>query len=218
MITSAGNSRIQHLRRLSGRRSARLDSGAFVVDGPVLVAEALAGPLDVLEVFVGEHAQPPDTSAMGAAPEIVVCADGLLERVLSARAPQPMAAVVALPALDLAALAGRSGDVLVLDRLGDPGNAGTLIRAAEAAGWSAVVFSSNSVDPFAPKVVRASAGSVLRVPVIATDVSAIEVLAALAPGPLWPQWRPGGPLIWRCSGLAMPCWSSATRPTGLDRR
>ena len=192
MITSSTNSKIQQLRRLSGRRGARLEAGAFVVEGPVLVAEALAGSLDVLEIFVGELAQPPDTSGARVAPEVVVCAEGLLERVLSTRTPQPMAAVVALPAVDLAELAARSGPVLVADQLADPGNAGTLIRAAEAAGWTGVVFSANSVDPFAPKVVRASAGSVLRVPVVASAGSALEILGQLSPRPAVAALAAGG--------------------------
>jgi TrmH family RNA methyltransferase len=63
--------------------------------------------------------------------------------------------------------------VLVADRLGDPGNAGTIIRSAEAAGADAVVLTPGSVDPFNPKVIRASAGSLFRIPVVEAPLDAI---------------------------------------------
>jgi TrmH family RNA methyltransferase len=67
--------------------------------------------------------------------------------------------------------------VVVGDRINDPGNAGTMLRSAEAAGAEAVVLTSGSVDPYNPKVVRASAGALFAVPVVA-DVTLDEVLAA----------------------------------------
>jgi len=181
VITSTSNPKIQQLRRLTGRRSARLDAGAFVVEGPVLVAEALAGPLEVLEVFLGEHVRAPHVGSARSEPIITPCADGVLERVLSTRTPQAMAAVVSRPDASLSAVAASRGGILVADQLADPGNAGTLIRAAEAAGFAGVVFSASSVDPFAPKVVRASAGSVLRVPVIDSTSSGRSIVESLAP-------------------------------------
>ena len=64
--------------------------------------------------------------------------------------------------------------VLVADRLADPGNAGTIIRSAEAAGANAVVLTPGSVDPYNPKVVRASAGSLFRVPVIEATLDSLH--------------------------------------------
>lgn len=64
--------------------------------------------------------------------------------------------------------------VLVGDRLADPGNAGTIIRSAEAAGAEAVVFTAGSVDLYNPKVVRASAGSLFRVPVLSMELAALQ--------------------------------------------
>ncbi len=90
-------------------------------------------------------------------------APNVLERVASTESPQPILAVVAMRANSLP---DHASFVLVADRLADPGNAGTIIRSAEAAGADAVVLTPGSVDPYNPKVVRASAGSLFRIPVV----------------------------------------------------
>ena len=103
-----------------------------------------------------------------------VLAAGVIERVASTDSPQPILAVVRIPAavVDLAT----AGLVLVADRIADPGNLGTILRSAEAAGVDAVALTAGSVDPFNPKVVRASAGALFRVPVL--DASLASVHAA----------------------------------------
>lgn len=152
------NPKIQELRRLLGRRSSRSDAGAFVVEGRVLVAEAV----DAGWTVDAEYHVPgvePVTSAVS-----YELAAGVLERVASTEHPQPNLAVVRMPArsVDLSA----ASFVLVADRLADPGNLGTILRSAEAAGVDAVVLTPGSVDPYNPKVVRASAGALFRVPVV----------------------------------------------------
>jgi TrmH family RNA methyltransferase len=101
-----------------------------------------------------------------------VLGPGVIERLASTESPQPVLAVVRIPspALDLTAL----GLVVVADRIADPGNLGTILRSAEAAGFDAVVVTPGSVDPFNPKVVRASAGSLFRLPVSHTDLAAVK--------------------------------------------
>lgn len=191
----AGNPRIKRLRRLSGRRSSRTDDGAFVVEGPVLVREALAAGAPVEEVFVDEgHPQLVDEMALaarsvggsadGPAVPVSAVAEGVLARVLPAVSPRPVAAVVAAtlarPLDDLALAAVSAGrPLLVLVDVADPGNAGTLLRAAEASGCAGVVLVGDGVDPYNPKVVRSSAGSLLRVPFAAAP-SVAETLVALA--------------------------------------
>jgi TrmH family RNA methyltransferase len=73
---------------------------------------------------------------------------------------------------------------VVGDRIADPGNAGTMLRSAEAAGAGAVVFTSGSVDVFNPKTVRASAGALFTVPTVVVDVDLADALAA-CPGRTW---------------------------------
>jgi TrmH family RNA methyltransferase len=93
----------------------------------------------------------------------------VFERVSDASTPQPVLATVHLPLSELDSLSG-AGLVMVLHDLRDPGNAGTLIRSAAAAGASGVIFTGHSVDPFNPKTLRASAGSVFQVPVVVAEL------------------------------------------------
>lgn len=194
------NPAVQHLRRLSRRRSARTDSGSFVIDGPVLVAEALEAGLHLDSVYVelGEDGTVADDVAtvVARASAAGVTRHELAPRVLSgavdtvtAHGMAAIARTVAVTLTDALALPARTGTgasgnggapgpVLVLAGVGDPGNAGTLLRSAEAAGVRAVVAMAGSVDLFAPKTVRASAGSLFRVPVV-VGVDADAVVEAL---------------------------------------
>jgi len=101
-----------------------------------------------------------------------VLAAGVIERVASTDSPQPILAVARIPpsAFDLTTAAF----VLVTDRIADPGNLGTILRSAEAAGVDGVVLTAGSVDPFNPKVVRASAGALFRVPVLDASLAAVH--------------------------------------------
>ncbi len=171
------------LRRLSGRRRARRDAGRFVVDGPTLVLEALDAGADVVEVYVEPTAAPGPAGAVADAARragvpVVAVREGVLAQVTDPVTPQGVAAVVALPAPPPDDVL--RGLVLVLVDVGDPGNAGTLVRVAEAAGASAVVFAGDVVDPWNPKCVRASAGSLFRVPVaeVADPVDLLDRLGA----------------------------------------
>jgi TrmH family RNA methyltransferase len=128
------------------------------VEGRVLIREAAAAGWTIDAEFFAPGAEP---IAGGPAFEL---ADGVLERVASTDRPQPNLAVLAMPetAVSLELLSF----VLVADRLNDPGNLGTILRSCEAAGVEAVVLTPGSVDPFNPKVIRASAGAVFHVPVV----------------------------------------------------
>jgi TrmH family RNA methyltransferase len=166
------NPRIQRLRRLLGRRSAREDDGCFVLEGPHAIEAALAAGVELLEVFV-------EASALALVPAgvtPVLVADGVLARVGSTVTPQPIMAVAPLPSLGLDALAGATF-VLVAAGVSDPGNLGTMARSAEAAGADALVTTAGSVDPFSPKCVRASAGAIVQLPVLVDlDPAALRAL------------------------------------------
>lgn len=163
---------VTDLRRLIDRRRHREDSGRFVVDGPVLVAEALTSPCAVGCVFVDVEAidrswwpalaQAAETAGVA----VVTVAHGVLARVLDPVTPRPVCAVVERPTPPEPDALSTAERVLVLDGVGDPGNVGTLVRTAEAAAFDAVVVCGEAADPFGPKAVRASAGSILRVAVV----------------------------------------------------
>jgi TrmH family RNA methyltransferase len=156
---TAKSNHLQRVRRLSNDRRTRREEGAFVVEGPRLVGEAVAlGLADAVYVEPGAGA---DLDAV----DVIEVEAGALAKVTDAVTSQGIAAVVRLDAASLDAVAA-GAPLLVLAGLADPGNAGTLLRTAEAAGFGAVLFTQGSVDPWSPKCVRASAGAVLRVPVI----------------------------------------------------
>ena len=177
-LLTFSNPKIQRLRRLLGRRSARVEEGAFAVEGPGLVGEAFANGWEVEALFVA-HGTIPESLGLPAALQAADLPtfhmdDKVMERVASTETPQGLIATVRTRSRALADLAGATF-VLVGDRVGDPGNAGTMLRSAVAAGADAVVFTSGSVDVYNPKVVRASAGALFAVQTV-TDVALADVL------------------------------------------
>ncbi len=160
---------MQRLRRLSGRRSARLAEEAFVIDGPLLVREALRAGVRIDEVFATTSADPEVVAAAAAAGAVVhEVVPSVLTRAVDTVTPQGLAAIAGRVEVSVeeAVQAAAAGPLaLVLVDVADPGNAGTLLRAAEAAGAAAVLFCGSSVDPSNGKCVRASAGALFHVPV-----------------------------------------------------
>ena len=154
------NSSIQRLRRLAGRRSSRDDEGAFIVEGAVLVAEAVAAGWEVEGQYLAPGAEPIDGAGA-----VHYLAPGVMEKVATTETPQPIIAVVARRFASSDVLT-KASFVVVADGISDPGNLGTMLRSAEAAGADAFVLTPGSVDPTNPKVVRSSAGSIFRLPII----------------------------------------------------
>jgi len=186
---SANNPRIADLRRLSGRRRSRVEAGRFVIEGPVPVLELLDAGVPLLEVLVDLdlwRESAPDApirriAALAADRSIPVwgLAPSVLSSVADTAAPQGVLATATREVATVADLAAGDGPVVVLVDLADPGNAGTIVRAAEAAGAAGVVFAGSSTDPFGPKAVRSAAGSIARLP-IAECADLDEVLDVLA--------------------------------------
>lgn len=182
---------MQRLRRLARRRSARSRAGAYLIEGPTLLEEALDVPTPTelpgaaarprVDEVVAEPGCPDDLLERAAAAGATVrrVAPGALARVTDTVTPQPVAAIARIPDIGLDAAAASAGPLaLVLVGVGDPGNAGTLLRSAEAAGGGAVIFCDGSVDPYGPKCVRASAGSLFRLAVV-RDASGADALRAV---------------------------------------
>ncbi len=155
-----GHPKVQRLRRLIGRRSARHAEGAFVIEGAGLVAEAVAAGWPIEAQFVAPGGAP----VHGVSPVHALGA-GVIERVASTEAPQPLLAVAPIPRRDLTDAAGATF-VVVAAGVADPGNLGTILRSAEAAGADAVITLAGTVDCYGPKVVRSSAGALFHIPVI----------------------------------------------------
>jgi RNA methyltransferase, TrmH family len=177
---------VRRLRRLLQKRSNRWSERAFVAEGTELVRTALAAGASVESVFVAAGAgDEPEVSelvseAYGRGARIYDLAPGVLERVASTVTPQPVMAVMAMLDVPLDRVAGSRLLVVCAD-VRDPGNAGTVLRSADAAGVDAVVFCGETVDPYNSKTVRASAGSLFHIPLSVGGEAAatLDSLAAM---------------------------------------
>ena len=165
LITSKSNARVKALRASFSGEAARAGE-RLGVEGEHLIAEAIRSGLEIEGLFVREGSQSLlDRPALAA---VAACGCFTLSREVFAGAvetasPQGIAAVVRIPLLTLTRLAPEAV-VLVVEALQDPGNLGTLLRSAEAFGVQQMYVTPETVNPWNPKVVRASAGSVFRVP------------------------------------------------------
>ena len=158
----------------------------MVLEGPRALSEALAAGIEPSLVAVAESASEAPTvrdvlDRIDASVEVLALTDRAFDSVAPAVSPQPVLALVARPEVELPRLLARHDLVLVLVGVSDPGNAGTIIRTAEACAARCVVVVGGA-DPWAPKAVRASAGSVLRVPVVQAPDAGMALGALRAAG------------------------------------
>ncbi len=165
MITSLKNPKVAAAVKLK-KRASRERERRFLVEG----AQAVGGALDsgvALEVLFhsGGRADIVERASRSGA-EIDSVSEEVMGRLTSTITPQGLVAVAPFVDVDLVSLEAEPACVAVLHAVRDPGNAGTVLRSADGAGASAVVFSSSSVDVYNPKTVRASAGSLFHLPVI----------------------------------------------------
>lgn len=152
------------------RRKGRAEHGLFLAEGTRLVADLLASGLEARHLlYTDEGSREPDTSALldRAREEGVPCESvdrGELAEFADTVTPQGVLAVAEIPVRGRDDL--RGGDLVVLDAVQDPGNAGTILRTAEALGAAGAISLKGTVDLWNPKTVRASAGALFRLPVL----------------------------------------------------
>jgi len=175
------SARVKRLRQLLSRPAARHRERSFVIEGPILVAEAMDAGVSLECVFAAgdpEVATPPVVARCAAAGiPVHELAPGVLERVAGTVTPQPVLAVARALDVDLEDLAGATL-VLVCVDIRDPANLGTTLRSAEAAGVGGIICCDGSVDIYNPKCVRASAGSLFHTRIVAGG-EPVQVLATL---------------------------------------
>ena len=180
IITSASNSKIKRLVNLLKKGRDRRSEGVFVCEGrkmflevlgqfPERIKEAYLTPA-VYEELIGDYSTELNKINCQLVDEEV------FRKMAETVTPQGAMAIVDFPSYELEQLGDETGiRLLFLDDLRDPGNLGTIIRTAEAAGMSGIVLSDSSVDVTNPKVVRSTMGAMLRVPVVYTS-SIVETL------------------------------------------
>lgn len=167
MISSVHNPRVQHIRSLQSRAKARREAGSFVTEGVRLAEEVLAAGWPVKQGFYSEGLDARGQQLVAAFAAAGAQMEPVAEHVMAASSDTKTPAGLLLevtrqtlalpPQLDLA---------IILDRVNDPGNVGTLLRSAAAAGAQAAVLAPGCVDPFAPKVLRSGMGAQLRLAVL----------------------------------------------------
>jgi TrmH family RNA methyltransferase len=171
IVQSKQNASLKQLRHALAQPGR--DPGSLVgIEGPNLLAEALRSGLRLDCVFVAQGSERLlDSLSLPAGAEVLLLPRELLSSALATETPQPIAALVEPPAWSWPQLIQPPMPlVVVLAGLQDPGNLGTILRSAEAFGATGIVSLPGTVAAWNPKAVRASAGSVFRVPLIESSV------------------------------------------------
>jgi RNA methyltransferase, TrmH family len=180
MITSVKNPRVAEAVKLR-KRAMRDKRRQFLVEGAQAVAEAVAArPTPLIELFVGPDSSlhPAAVAAGQAGIPVVDVSEDVIRALTSTVTPQGLVGVAGMVDTPLDDLPVELSLAVVLFSVRDPGNAGTILRSADAAGAGAAVFSEASVDVYNPKTVRSSAGSLFHLPVV-RDAGIAETIAAL---------------------------------------
>ncbi|MBC7592022.1 MAG: RNA methyltransferase [Salinibacterium sp.] len=215
MIDNPRSPRVRAVAKLA-KRDARSETGLFLLEGPQAVSEALQfRPELLVELFATPTALERYSDIARAADaadiEVEFVTEGVIEAMADTVTPQGVIAVCRQFPTSIKDILGEGPKLIaILEEVRDPGNAGTIIRAADAAGADAVILTGRSVDLYNPKVVRATTGSLFHVPVavgielevviakakeaglqvIAADIKGVDLLAERAAGTL------SGPTAW----------------------
>lgn len=215
MLENPRSPRVRAAAKLA-KRSAREETGLFLLEGPQAVREALAWrPELVVELYATptsteRHAELRQAAADSGV-DLVYATEAVIDAMADTVTPQGVIAVARqFPTGIRDVFASSPRLIAICEEVRDPGNLGTIVRAADAAGADAVVLTGRTVDPYHPKVVRATTGSLFHVPVslggdladvaararaaglrvVAADVKGDDLLVARAAGVL------GGPIAW----------------------
>jgi RNA methyltransferase, TrmH family len=166
-LTSARNPMLKEVRKAILRGTTTAD-GFAVAESFHLLEEALRSDCEIGAVFAAESVKSAVERHVGGLKKVrvMVLPDELFRSISATEASQGVMALVRPPAWTLEQLFRGRSLVVILDGLQDPGNAGTIVRAAEAFGATGVVFLKGAVSPYNPKCLRASAGSIFRVPLV----------------------------------------------------
>lgn len=169
MITSTSNAQMKNLSALLKKSKERKEQKCFVIEGRKMFEEICSDEKRLVKAYFSEtYAKERYGDELPGFPCEVV-ADKVFEAVAETVTPQGVLAIVKMPEYSLKTMIQQAGTLMLLEDLRDPGNLGTIIRTAEAAGVAGIILSRESVDVYNPKVIRSTMGAVYRVPFLYAD-------------------------------------------------
>lgn len=210
MITSTSNAKIKRIVQLRKKKKARDAEGVFLVEGIRMFREIPEKLLQ--EIYISESCEEKEgkeirrrASACGIRPELV--SDGVFAYLSDTQTPQGILCVVGQLSYSLEEVADAPcPHMLVLDRLQDPGNVGTILRTAEGAGVTGILLDGECADIYNPKTIRSTMGSVFRMPFyyIQDLEEGIRYLKNGESVPMRRTWRENGHMTRRITGSRAP--------------
>lgn len=166
MITSSKNPKVQWVRRLQNKVKIRQSEGVFVLEGVRLIEEGLSSGWQVHSIFYSddlvERGQKLIKAYQERGSQVEIVSENVMRSISDTRSSQGILAVFEMRSIPVPKYLDF---ILVLDQIREPGNLGTILRSAAAAGVQAVFLSPGTVDPFSPKVLRAGMGAHFKIPV-----------------------------------------------------
>lgn len=176
VITSTSNEQIKKLIQLKEKSKVRKTTGTFTVEGKKMFVEIPAE--DLVSVYVSETFLK-ENSELVKDKKYQIVSDQVFKKISDTVTPQGIVAVVKQKSYSIDYIIEKRNKekscIVVLDRLQDPGNMGTIVRTGEAAGISGIIMSKDSADIYNPKVIRSTMGSIFRVPFAIVDDLAAAV-------------------------------------------
>lgn len=192
MLTSTKNPQIKEIQKLRRKRH-RYQTKRLVLEGVRLIQDALASNILIQTLYFAPELITKNRAAIelvehcqSASIQIVECSETVFQTLTETTTPQGILALIAMPDIEPPI---NSSLALILDQVREPGNAGTLLRSAEAAGVDQVLFAPNTVDSFNDKVIRAGMGAHFRLPIqlcnrwddVRSRLSAEQILVLATP-------------------------------------
>jgi len=176
MITSFQNPTIQWVRSLLSKKDARYQEELFICEGVRLAEEAISAGQEIqLALYSSTISERGQQLLENNSCEKIELSPELMNKISATKTSQGLLLVLPFPQI---ALPARPDLLMVLDEIQDPGNFGTILRAAAAFGLQELLYTTGSVDPYSPKVVRAGMGAHFRVPLLQAHLKDIETLTA----------------------------------------
>ncbi len=168
-IDSKQNPKIKYVSRLLTDPAFRKNEGKSVIENEVMLDEAASCGIVFDSIFISETALKKNNSiedkALKLCRNVYLVSDGAMTKISDLEAPQGVTAVILSESLPKCEIK-EQGKYILLERVGDPGNVGTIIRTADAFSIDGVILTDGSADPYSPKTVRSTMGGIFRVPIL----------------------------------------------------